>query len=518
MKIIYVKMNFLAILFLCFTASIHAQSKMIDRINSVELKDMGAIKDEKGVVGYYFFYEVDKIDRKTRVFELKILDANLEEIVNKKIKSGKKTSLIEAKFNGSAIMLKFMEKKGRTKMYKFKTYALDGDEGKTITRKLSKKEYKPPFYINSKRGINHGNALFPIPGKGFVQYAAVKNKKWGYIIDYLGEENSWAYKSEKTSKMLEYTQYIAADEDLLLSSLSKFKNSWGKGQHNSILAIDVNTGEKIFENVLHKTKPISILNGFIDRANNEIVVFGIYYKDKAKTHKAKSKGIYISSLDLQGNVKQEKFLSWEKGAKRFMKRDKKGKNRKGRYLTFHDIVRTKDGKIIALGEQFRKQIDGAAIVGSFLSGGNSKLNASKLMIENFVAIQLNSDLKVEKVKIFKKKKSTAKVLGMGFESPQLMAYLAKAQGAFDYAFTQQNEDHSVTSFGYIFWERRKGEKNGYSFGVINYADGKFSTDKIKLKGKASVIKILPGPVGYILVVEYQKKKKKLDMRLEKINL
>ncbi len=503
-----------------FAGGITAQNKTksLEGINSILLKNMGAIKDNEEVVGYYFFYEVDKIDRKTRAYRLKIVDNNLEEISSKKIKSGKYTSLIDARFNGKHIMLKFYE--GKEKKYSFKTYAMDGKMGKGASRKLGKKTYNPPLYMQSKRGENHSDALFPIPGKGFVNYASIKNKKRGYIIDFIGQDNQWKYKSSKTSKLLEFTQFIAADENILLSNLIKFKNGWGKDGTNSILAIDINTGEKVFEKVLHETKPVSILNGFIDQKNDEIVIFGIYYKEKAKVHKAKSLGIYIGSFDLKGNKKQDKFLSWEKGAKNFLQIDKKGKMKRGRYLAFHDIVRASDGKIIVLGEQFRKQVDGGAILAGAL-GARSRtggLNMSKLMIENFVVFQLNSALEVENLKVFEKEKSSAKTFGMGWESPQLMAYLAKAQGAFDYAFTQKNEDRSAISFGYIDWEKRKGEKDGYTFGAINYVDGEFTKDKLPLSGKATSIRILPGPIGYVLVAEYYKKDKKMDLRLEKINL
>jgi len=471
------------------------------------------------------FFETDKIDKKTRAYTLKILDNNLEEVARKKIRGKPYTELVEAAFNGKNIMLKFYDAKEN--QYKFKSYDMTGMRAKGATRKLSKKEYRAPFYFQGKRGDNHGNALFAIPDKGFVQYAGVKNKKWGYIIDFIGGEKRWKYKSSKKSEVLEMAQYVTADSSILINTLAKFKNGFAKGWETSILAIDVNTGDKVFETALDNDIAVSILNGSLDQDKKEILLFGVYFDQGDKVTKAKSKGLYVASFDLEGNLKKKRTISWAEDASELIKMNKKGKMEGGKYITFHDIVRTADGKIIAVGEQFKKVLNKAGIVGNLIVGAiagglgatntSPAFNLSELEIHDMMTFQLNEDLELEDIKIIEKEKSSVSVPGAGWESPQLMAYLANSIGAFDYSFTQKNEDNSVVSFGYMNWNRRRGEKNGYNFGSVTHADGTQTTDEIKLDGSADRVRVYPAQEGNVLVIEYFGKEKRLDMRLEQLN-
>ncbi len=522
-------MNFrittLILLLMAFSFTGFSQTNSIEDVTSVSLNNVGAIQGENGVAGYYMFYETDKIDKKTRAYSLQILDNNLEEVARKKIRGKPNTDLVEAAFNGKNIMLKFYDSKEN--QYKFKSYDMNGVRAKGATRKLSKKEYRAPLYFQGKKGDNHGNALFAIPDKGFVQYASVKNEKWGYIIDFIGGEQRWKYKSSKKSDVIEFAQYVTADSSILINTLAKFKNGFAKGWETSILAIDVNTGDKIFETELDNDIAVSILNGFLDQDKKEILLFGVYFDQGDKVTKAKSKGLYVVSYDMEGNLKKKKTISWAEDASELIKMNKNGKMEGGKYITFHDIVRTADGKIIAVGEQFKKAANTGGIVGNLLvgviAGGlgatntSPAFNLSELQIDDMMTFQLSEDLELEDITIIEKEKSSASVPGAGWESPQLMAYLANSMGAFDYSFTQKNEDNSVVSFGYMNWDRRPGEKNGYTFGSITHADGTQTTDEIKLSGSADRVRVIPAQEGNVLVIEYFRKDKKLDIRFEQIN-
>jgi hypothetical protein len=64
--------------------------------------------------------------------------------------------------------------------------------------------------------------------------------------------------------------------------------------------------------------------------------------------------------------------------------------------------------------------------------------------------------------------------------------------------------------------KEDGYKGG-TFNSISYYNGKFTTDKINLKSSASALKVLPGRTGSVVVLEYYKKDKRMEMRLEKLN-
>jgi hypothetical protein len=64
-----------------------------------------------------------------------------------------------------------------------------------------------------------------------------------------------------------------------------------------------------------------------------------------------------------------------------------------------------------------------------------------------------------------------------------------------------------------------GDSSKYIFGCTTYIDGKPTNDAIDLttmKNRENV-KILPGKIGNIVIVEYLSKEKSLHMRVQKLN-
>ena len=88
-------------------------------------------------------------------------------------------------------------------------------------------------------------------------------------------------------------------------------------------------------------------------------------------------------------------------------------------------------------------------------------------------------------------------------------------GAFDYEFTTGEPDNSSFAICYSNYERSSDYK-GQTFDAIRYNGKKFTTDKIPLKSKASSMKVFPAKAGSVMILEYFKKDKRLDLRLEKL--
>lgn len=102
-----------------------------------------------------------------------------------------------------------------------------------------------------------------------------------------------------------------------------------------------------------------------------------------------------------------------------------------------------------------------------------------------------------------------------YNSQHAIAMYLKTTGAFDYEFSTGNADNSDFSVCYSDWERSSGYK-GETFNSIHYDAGKFTTDKIELKSKASIMRVFPAKAGSIMIMEYFRKDKRLDFRLEKL--
>ncbi len=81
----------LSILFVCIG---YSQSKILKITEGSTLVNSGVMMNsENSVDGYYFFYEVDKVSKTEREFLIKILDQNLNEILNKSLIESKNTFL-----------------------------------------------------------------------------------------------------------------------------------------------------------------------------------------------------------------------------------------------------------------------------------------------------------------------------------------------------------------------------------------------------------------------------------------
>jgi hypothetical protein len=141
-----------------------------------------------------------------------------------------------------------------------------------------------------------------------------------------------------------------------------------------------------------------------------------------------------------------------------------------------------------------------------------------MVIEDLVFLEFTPQFKLNNVKIVDKSKTNVELpAGFDFAGPQITALYLKSLGYFDYSFSQQNPEETTFSVGYVDYEKRKGEKNGLVFGAITYADKEYATDKISLETEASSLRVIPAKAGFVMITEYFKKTRKLDMRLEKIN-
>jgi hypothetical protein len=78
------------------------------------------------------------------------------------------------------------------------------------------------------------------------------------------------------------------------------------------------------------------------------------------------------------------------------------------------------------------------------------------------------------------------------------------------------QDKASFVSGYTDYQREKNY-TGSVFNSISYNDGKITNDRINLKTEASSIRLMPAKPGFVLLVEYFKKAKRLDMHMEKIN-
>jgi len=157
-----------AMCFIFLVPNLYAQNKLsIDKVYSVTLRNSGTIVESEQIKGYYFFYQSDKIDRKTNEYTLQLVDENLNKLKDIKFTDSKDIALLESSYNGSSIVFMFYD--DDQNMLDYRLYGMDAKQSYTYSKVLDKKSeryFKQQAAMSGKEESENQN-IFDIPGKGF---------------------------------------------------------------------------------------------------------------------------------------------------------------------------------------------------------------------------------------------------------------------------------------------------------------------------------------------------------------
>lgn len=518
------KISLFTTLFTCITLlhlNLSAQGKLsIENVYKAYLRKSGPIISNEEIKGYYLFYQTDKIDRKTNEYTLQILDDNLNKVKDIEFTDSKNVFLKEGSFNGTDLMFVFYNDDTRTLTYR--AYGVDGSQKYSYDRELDKKTVKymesDLVPMNAEKGSN--NSLFSVDNKGFISLIRLRDDgNYSYEVSFYqtNKKNSWSFSPDDDVKFSQAT-FIGNTDSIALFQVLKKESMLSGKVHPVILGLNLENGKKAFEFETVNQNTFYPMNiGLLQNSNNYILI-GPYYNAGDNVMKDNSLGLAVWEMNNQGKIINQKYSSWSEQLSKFVTVDSKGKVEDVGYIFFHKIMQTEDGKIFAIGEGYKKVVSALGSASKLLMlAGGSGMSAFKLKITNFIMIQLNSDYKIADAKIYEKNSNTMEMpAGAEFMGPHLMALWAKQYGYFDYSYTQTDKSHSTFVVGYSDYVRSDDYKGG-TFNTITYYDGKFSTDKINLKSDASDVYVMPGKTGNVVLVEYFKKEKRLDVHIEKVN-
>mgnify|MGYP006288909621 CR=1 FL=1 len=236
--------------------SLFAQQKSIGNIFEANLRNFGAIRNNNTVTGYYFFYETEGKRKRDRVYTVSLLDQNLEQIGSKTIEGDRFLELREGVYNGNALALKFANLKEEA----FTLRLLDKSGEEISSRKVDFGTFHDPRYqpAGGEGGMMGDQTLFSAPGKGFVHYTFDTNRgamsPTYYTIHFLPDdgdrERTWDYQSTPNNVTWEMASFLAAGEEVLLSTVVKRQSLMSRDLEYHVLAIDLDNGEQLFEKSL----------------------------------------------------------------------------------------------------------------------------------------------------------------------------------------------------------------------------------------------------------------------------
>lgn len=503
-------------------ASLFAQSTTFDNVRKFTLRNMGAITEESTVQGYYMFYQMDKIKKKTYSYNMVILDQNLNQIATKSIVGNKYLSLLDGVYNKQSLFLKFYDAK--EKKVSFQEYDLNAKMINKYSREAEKAERNVIAQGQAQEGANSG--LYAINDVGFIDYHMVKNKDYGFKIQFFpsNDYKAWSYTSDVNSKMVTSASLIYADENVVVNSIVKKKRLMSKKAELEVLALDTRTGKVLFQKkLISKKYELLVMNGLESDEEGNIYLFGTYYKKGDKEFSSASKGIFSMKIDQAGQVLEEKYMDWAKAVAKHLPVNQKGKMKEGGYTYFHDFVRNADGNFYAIGEQYKKRASAAGITANVLSGlqgTTSGASNSEMKISNLLIFEFDPSFELLNVNMVEKDYSTVLLpAGALYQTPHYLAHMVNAMGGFDYRYLQFNEDKSIFTVAYTYREDVKKGKDKYILGNASYVDSEFSLDKVDLGKTAGsgIYRLFPAKIGNFMMLNYNAKKKTIEMKLEKVN-
>lgn len=501
-----------------------AQSKLsIQNVYRVTLRNSGTIVENEQIKGYYFLYQSDKVDKKTNEYTLQIIDENLNKIKDIKFQDSKDIVLLESTFNGNSIAFLFYNDKENS--LDFRLYGLDGKQSLTYNKILDKKSeryFKYQLETNGSSEESENVNMFDIPGKGFISVTPLReNRKYTYDVNFYasGKRKMWTYNPIEDGKFAN-AQFLGANDSVAVIEVLSKEKLTSREMESTLLGINLENGRKVFEirtqdgkNQLYPMNISVLRNG-----GSQFMITGPYYEGTDRVMQDKSTGMGVWVVNNQGKIVKSKYMSWAKDLSKYLAVDQKGRIDALGYVYIHKIMQTETGRIFVVGEGYKKVADGVGIAINVLSGGYNAA-MTKLQITDMLMLELSENFELQNAKLYEKNKNNFSLGGYtsaDFMTPHTLALVAKSAGAFDYTYSQMGKNNASFVSAYTDYERSKGYK-GLAFHSISYYDGKLSTDRINLKSDASRMIVLPAKPGSVILMEYFKKDKRLDLRMEKIN-
>jgi hypothetical protein len=515
------KVLFLPLAIVCSLVSFPQAKLSVDNVYAAYLRNSGTIMNNNEITGYFFLYQSDKIDRSTNEYTLQILDQNLNKVIDIKFQDSKKLSLLESAYNGST--LAFLFKNEDTKTLDMKIYGIDGKLRFTYSREYDNRtEELMKMYetMHTDEGMNQN--VFNIGDRGYVSILPIREGSHRtYQIDFFGSEQKkqWSYSPTDEEKYAN-AEYLGNTDSIVIIEVMKKNHATSNKVTAQLVGINFITRKKAFE-IDREADQFKIVPSSISylKEQGKIMVMGNYFQQDANIIKDHSEGLAIYEIDSKGKTISKTYNSWTEDFAKYLPVNAKGKIDNLGYLYIHKMMKMPDGRLFIVGEGYKRQASAGGIALNALSmaaGGYAGMGNTKIVITDMVMMEFNDKYKIVNASIFDKTNNTALASQVSdFNSQHAIAVYLKMIGAFDYEFTMSDPDNSNFSVCFSDWVRTS-EYKGQTFNTIRYNGEKFVTDKIELKSKASSMKVFPAKTGSVLILEYFKKAKKLEFRLERI--
>lgn len=493
----------------------------VKRINPLSLRTM---MDQSEIKGYYAFYPVDKASKKEYIYNLAILDNNLKQAYSVEIKKSDKLRLLESNYNGQGFCFSFVD--FREKKVEYMMLDKTGKTTGSYTLEVSGSELQMYQASLTNDEAYYSGAMIAVKDRGFMRIGYEKKKGMRISLELLDLNGKVKWFADsgvpEDDKSYESANALYADSKSIITLITtRGKRMSTKGMESNLVFLNAENGEELFKiNQKNEKNQLQYFGANYDELSSTYFVYGQYFGIDDNITKDDSKGIFIQEYGTDGKLKKETFTTWAGDINGLIVNKMKDDLKSNMKTFIHRVVRTADGKVFAIGEQYRKAASALGIASKVLSGGGqSGTSVVKIEIHNILVFEFTDALKIKDVHLIEKDKSNVQLPdGYGMMDANLLGLVMQLWGQFDYCYTTLPSDKKTFSMAYVNYDKDKEAGSLYTIGNVSYTkDQKVVTDKIKLTTKPTFFRVMPAKQGYIALYEYFRKEKKAVLRLEKLN-
>lgn len=497
-----------------------AQRKIIEKNSTITLRNQGTIFNEQKLVGYYQFYEFQKIDNDNIEYLIKILDHNLNEVFSEKFIEFRIFELKEVSFNNQSFLFKFDSNSFTIGSRRFYIY----DQSKKL-RRVEFPNGKHEKLWNNQQLVNLPDnidrSLYSIPDKGFLHFGNIKPKT--LLLSLIDSKGAVLWENEEPDGKNEYrTVHVLATHKTkiiclknVISEYGTYNGQFGNNITQFITIYDIQTGKKENEVKLEdENYKYQVLSNEIN-TNSTQEILGVFYGKNEKIDNAHAQGLFSANISSDGILTNVKRTTHSDYLRKSLPVANYKTEEEIKSLYFHKVFRVKD-KIFAVAENFWLQNNSGKLALRLIGANTSMYDFT---MKDIFIFRLNNDFTFEKLDVFEKEKTKFNLpAGYGLFGLPKLANIVKRDNAFDYLFTQIDENENQFIVNHRSAEK-EGEVDTYSVKSIIYNSGTFSNDMIRLNTEESIL-LVPMPsakFGNVLLSGYVKGEKRIEMRIEKIN-
>ena len=507
------KLTFTLLALLC-CFNVFSQSKIFDNVIEIEVQNTVEIINNKQIVGYAFFYKIDKM-KKSALYRLSILDENLKEIGSNEFEGAKDLVLRRAVYESDKILLSFYDEDKKDGYERFvKVFDLKGKEVGNIP-------YDPEKVKKGMFGAaiaEQMDAIYEgtdnIEGKGFVTVYQSKAKTGGVNIQMIGSNGKLKWEQSITAEKGDRTDlYLAATTPNAVLLFQMDRTSLMNAEAKIfLLGLNAETGKEMFK------KPMD-MNGFSYEpmlikysSDGKLKIVSTMYDESSKFYKAKPLGFSVGELnDLTGEIKTIKDFTYANDLSAVLDMKNESKSEDG-YIKAHNVLIMEDGSMVVVGEFFRKTVSAGGMAMKILSKGRA--SAAQATIEDMFLLRIDNSLKARSIEKIEKDKERVPLPTDGL-SIGLMARLLTYEHQFGYMYTDEGLDGKKKT---ILARGSFGEEK-YGTVAITVDEKKgFTQKRFNLEKEKNVRYFISrGKPGYVMIMKYNSKEKQMSVNLEKVN-